>query len=270
MDRQVENIHESNVAQQFLSMLVDRVERPEDLVFFGGAGVSTASGIPDFRGTTGLYTQKDAQISCSAGSQDSAADKIYEGYSPEYLLSRTCLESDPHAFYSFYRDKMLTSWAQPNQVHKKLAALEIQGRLGAIITQNIDGLHQMAGSQRVIELHGSSQRNYCTGCFAGYGPEFIEASKSIPTCKRCGSQVRPDVVLYQESLPNQAIEQAIEAISQARFLIVGGTSLLVFPAAQLIEFFKGESLVIINRDPTPRDKDADVIIRCPLEAAFDF
>ena len=217
------------------------IDESRAIVFFGGAGVSTESGIPDFRSVDGLYNQKYA-------------------WPPEEILSRTFFDARPEEFYRFYRDKMLCLDAQPNAAHQKLAQLERAGRLKAVVTQNIDGLHQMAGSQVVYELHGSVHRNYCTKCRAFYGADFIQTGEGVPLCPVCGGLVKPDVVLYEEGLDQDTVEGAVRAIARADVLIVGGTSLVVYPAAGLIDYYQGRKLVLINRDPTPYDGRADLVI----------
>ena len=217
------------------------ITESDNIVFFGGAGVSTESGIPDFRSVDGLYNQK------------------YDG-PPETILSHTYFTRRTEGFYRFYRDKMLCLNAGPNAAHLKLAELERAGRLKAVVTQNIDGLHQKAGSQTVYELHGSVHRNYCTQCRAFYGVEFIAESKGVPRCPVCGGLVKPDVVLYEEGLDQDTIEGAVRAIAGADMLIVGGTSLVVYPAAGLINYYRGNKLVLINRDATPYDREADLVI----------
>ena len=221
--------------------LKDMVNECSNIVFFGGAGVSTASGIPDFRSVDGLYRQK------------------YE-YPPETVLSHSFFLRNTEYFYRFYRDKMLYLDAQPNAAHLKLAQLERAGKLSAVITQNIDGLHQAAGSKNVYELHGSVHRNYCMKCHSFYDLNFILASKGIPTCPECGGKVKPDVVLYEESLDNTVISNAVSAIAQADTLIIGGTSLVVYPAAGLIDYFNGRNLVLINKSTTSADSRADLVI----------
>lgn len=216
-------------------------EESDSVVFFGGAGVSTESGIPDFRSTDGLYHQEWS-------------------YPPETILSHTFFVKHTEEFYRFYRKKMLCLGAKPNAAHRKLALLEEQGKLSAVVTQNIDGLHQMAGSRRVYELHGSVHRNYCQKCGAFYDAQYILDSEGIPRCS-CGGIIKPDVVLYEEGLDNQVIQGAVRAISRADMLIIGGTSLAVYPAAGLIDYFDGKYLVVINRDPTPRDRNADLLIQ---------
>ena len=211
------------------------------IVFFGGAGVSTESGIPDFRSVDGLYRQQYDEP-------------------PETILSHTYFQRRTADFYRFYRAKMLCLDAQPNAAHKKLAELEAAGKLKAVVTQNIDGLHQAAGSRTVYELHGSIHRNYCTQCHAFYGPDFIAGGEGVPLCPVCGGLVKPDVVLYEEGLDQETVKGAVEAIRRADVLIVGGTSLVVYPAAGLINYYGGNRLVLINRDPTPCDAQADLVI----------
>lgn len=227
-----------------IQALEDIIAQSRNIVFFGGAGVSTESGIPDFRSTDGLYHQKYA-------------------YPPETILSHTFWEEEPSAFYRFYRDKLIVKDAKPNAAHLRLAKLEREGKLKAIVTQNIDGLHQAAGSKTVYELHGSTQRNYCVECGAFYPAEFIAASADIPRCS-CGGIVKPDVVLYEEGLDPDTITNSIRAIRKADTLIIGGTSLVVYPAAGLIQYFRGRNLVVINMQPTPADRRADLCIARPI------
>ena len=217
------------------------IKNSENIVFFGGAGVSTESGIPDFRSVDGLYHQTYDQP-------------------PETILSHTYFEGRTGDFYRFYRDKMLCLDAKPNAAHLKLAQLERCGKLKAVVTQNIDGLHQLAGSRTVYELHGSVHRNYCTQCRAFYGVDFIAQGEGVPLCPVCGGVVKPDVVLYEEGLDQDTVEGAVRAIANADVLIVGGTSLVVYPAAGLINYYRGNKLVLINRDPTPYDREADLVI----------
>ena len=224
------------------------IEASDNIVFFGGAGVSTESGIPDFRSVDGLYHQQ------------------FE-YPPETILSHTFFYQQPDYFYRFYRQKMLPLEAQPNAAHKKLAELEQAGKLRAVITQNIDGLHQKAGSRNVLELHGSIWRNYCTRCGKFYPPEFIRDCAGVPRCD-CGGVVKPDVVLYEEGLSEDVLHRAVHAISEADVLIVGGTSLTVYPAAGLIRYYRGSKLVLINRDETPYDTAADHVLRDPIGQVF--
>lgn len=212
-----------------------------NIVFFGGAGVSTESGIPDFRSVDGLYNQKYDEP-------------------PETILSHTYFTRRPEDFYRFYRDKMLCLDARPNAAHLKLAELERAGKLKAVVTQNIDGLHQKAGSRIVYELHGSVLRNYCMKCRTFYDAGFIRDSAGVPKCPVCGGTVKPDVVLYEEGLDQDTIEGAVRAIAGADMLIVGGTSLVVYPAAGLINYYRGSKLVLINRDATPYDREADLVI----------
>ncbi len=220
--------------------LQEIIDNAKNIVFFGGAGVSTESGIPDFRSVDGLYSQK------------------YQ-YSPETIVSHSFYKKNPEEFYRFYKDKMIFKDAKPNMAHKKLAELETSGKLKAVITQNIDGLHQMAGSRTVIELHGSVHRNYCERCKKTYDLEYIMMSEGIPRCD-CGGIVRPDVVLYEEALNNSDMEAAVNYISNADTLIIGGTSLVVYPAAGLIRYFRGKHLVVINKTPTQADTQADLMI----------
>ena len=224
------------------------ITESDNIVFFGGAGVSTESGIPDFRSTDGLYHQKF-------------------DYPPETILSHTFFYQHPDYFYRFYRQKMLPLEAQPNAAHKKLAELEQAGKLRAVITQNIDGLHQKAGSRNVLELHGSIWRNYCTRCGKFYPPEFIRDCAGVPRCD-CGGVVKPDVVLYEEGLSEDVLHRAVHAISEADVLIVGGTSLTVYPAAGLIRYYRGSKLVLINRDETPYDTAADLVLRDSIGQVF--
>lgn len=223
-----------------LEQLQKMVDESGRIVFFGGAGVSTESGIPDFRGVDGLYRQK------------------YR-YPPETILSHTFFMTHKEEFYDFYRDKMLAPNAMPNAAHRKLAELEQAGKLTAVVTQNIDGLHQKAGSKNVFELHGSVLRNTCMHCGKQYGADFIRDSKGVPTCS-CGGVVKPDVVLYEEGLNQQTVAGAVEAIACADMLIVGGTSLTVYPAAGLIDYYRGTRLVLINKSATPLDGRADLVI----------
>lgn len=224
-----------------LQELVNRYDR---IVFFGGAGVSTESGIPDFRSVDGLYHQK------------------YE-YPPEMILSHTFFMRHPEEFYRFYRDKMLALDAKPNPAHIKLAELEQAGKLTGVVTQNIDGLHQMAGSNHVMELHGSVHRNYCMKCHRFYSTREILESSGVPVCE-CGGMIKPDVVLYEEGLNQETIQDAVRTIAQAQMIIVGGTSLAVYPAAGLLDYFRGEALVLINKGATPQDKNADLLIQKPI------
>jgi NAD-dependent deacetylase len=226
---------------QKLQELIDNAKR---IVFFGGAGVSTESGIKDFRSVDGLYHQQ------------------YD-YPPEIILSHSFFEARPEEFYRFYREKMLCPDVQPNGAHRTLAALEAAGKLTAVITQNIDGLHQAAGSKEVLELHGSVQRNYCTCCRKHYSLEHILSTQGVPRCS-CGGVIRPDVVLYEEPLDGFVMSQAIEHLRHADLLIVGGTSLVVYPAAGLLRYYRGRELVLMNRDATPYDGDATLIIRQPI------
>lgn len=226
------------------------------VVFFGGAGVSTASGIPDFRSVDGLYHQQFP-------------------YPPETMLSHSFYEMHRAEFFEFYRTKMIAPDARPNQAHRKLAELEAEGPLRSVVTQNIDGLHQMAGSKRVWELHGSVHRNVCQRCGATYDASWImarehEDSRGIPVCPSCGGDIKPDVVLYEEPLDERVMEGALRDISQADALVIGGTSLVVYPAAGLVRYFQGDRLAIVNRDATPQDGAADLLISCDIAEAFAF
>lgn len=218
------------------------IEASDNIVFFGGAGVSTESGIPDFRSVDGLYHQQ------------------YD-YPPETILSHSFYVQNPEEFYRFYHNKMLCLDAKPNAAHIALARLEKAGKLKAVVTQNIDGLHQQAGSKVVLELHGSVHRNYCQKCHALYDARYILESEGVPVCEKCGGSIKPDVVLYEESLDMDVMRSAVEYISQAEVLIIGGTSLAVYPAAGLIDYYRGHKLVVINRDPTPRDGRANLLIQ---------
>lgn len=224
--------------------LQQMIDESDSIVFFGGAGVSTESGIPDFRSVDGLYHQK------------------YD-YPPETILSHTFYRRNPSEFFRFYKDKMLCPSAKPNAAHKKLAELEKAGKLKAVVTQNIDGLHQAAGSRTVYELHGSVLRNYCEKCGKFYDSQYILNSLGIPTCE-CGGTVKPDVVLYEEGLDQDTLTNAIHAIASADMLIIGGTSLVVYPAAGLVDYYKGNKLVVINKAPTSRDAMADLVISGPI------
>lgn len=243
-------------ATQAARELSKRVAAAGSVVFFGGAGVSTASGIPDFRSVDGLYHQKF-------------------DYPPETMLSHDFYETHTAEFFEFYRTKMIALGAKPNRAHLKLAELERSGKLTAVVTQNIDGLHQAAGSKNVLELHGSVRRNVCRRCGASFSAEWVmarehEDARGVPTCPECGGQIKPDVVLYGEPLDDRVIAAAVEAIANCDMLIVGGTSLVVYPAAGLIRYFGGDDLVIVNRDPTPQDAMADLVCACDIAAAFDF
>lgn len=233
-----------------VQQLQKKINAAHRIVFFGGAGVSTESGIPDFRSQDGLYHQQ------------------YD-VPPETILSRTYFDRHPAEFYRFYRNKMICLTAKPNAAHKKLAELEQAGRLLAVVTQNIDGLHQMAGSRNVLELHGSVHRNICRSCGAVYDAEWVMMTNGIPRCDKCGGMVKPDVVLYEESLSEDVLTRSISAIASADLLIVGGTSLVVYPAAGLLRYFQGDSLVLINRDATQMDKMADLCIRDAIGAVME-
>ena len=231
------------------------IEECDNIVFFGGAGVSTESGVPDFRSKDGLYNQHDVQ---------------FETYSPEYLLSHSCLRDNPKVFYEFYRQKLDARNVEPNAAHYYLADLEQRGKLRAIVTQNIDGLHQKAGSRRVYEIHGTTRRNYCMKCGKKFPPDYIfESDEAIPRCG-CGGKVRCDVTLYEESLPEDAVNGAVNAITNADMLIIGGTSLRVYPAASYIQYFRGKHLVVINREPLDirLDPETDLEINDSIGKVF--
>ena len=231
-----------------IDVLKQWVSESSAIVFFGGAGVSTESGIPDFRSVDGLYSQ-------------------HFDYPPETIISHSFYLRDPSYFFRFYREKMLPLGFEPNITHKKLAQWEREGKLSAVVTQNIDGLHQKAGSKRVYELHGSVLRNYCESCRKFYPAEFIRDCPDIPRCS-CGGIVKPDVVLYEESLDQSTIEKSVMAIRSADMLIVAGTSLTVYPAAGLIRYYRGNRLVLINRDVTPFDDQANLVIHDQLGNVF--
>lgn len=224
------------------------ISQSQNIVFFGGAGVSTESGIPDFRSVDGLYHQK------------------YD-YPPETILSHTFWEKRPEEFYRFYRDKLIVKGAKPNAAHLRLAKLEREGKLKAVITQNIDGLHQKAGSKEVLELHGSIHRNYCTRCGKFFDAEYMQRAEGVPKCE-CGGIIKPDVVLYEEGLDMQVVSKAIQYISRADVLIVGGTSLVVYPAAGLIDYYNGKKLVMVNKSVTPKDAGADLLVQGSIGEIF--
>lgn len=232
-------------------VLSEAVDQSTDLVFFGGAGVSTASGIPDFRSEDGLYRQQFA-------------------YPPETMLSHSFYETHPAEFFDFYRKKMIAPDARPNRAHYKLAELEESGPLTAVLTQNIDGLHQMAGSKNVLELHGSVHRNVCQRCGHVYPAEWVLASEDVPVCEECGGPVKPDVVLYEEPLDQAVLNAAADAVAAADTLIVGGTSLVVWPVAGLVDLFSGRRLIIVNRGVTAMDGRADAVLDVDIAQAFDF
>lgn len=228
--------------------LQEIIDDSENIVFFGGAGVSTESNIPDFRSADGLYQQK------------------YK-YSPEQIVSHTFFMRNTEGFYEFYKEKMMFLDAKPNAAHKKLAELEQAGKLKAIITQNIDGLHQAAGSKHVMELHGSVHRNYCMKCHRFFDASYMLHSAGVPKCE-CGGVIKPDVVLYEEGLDNEVVSDAIRTIAEAEVMIVGGTSLAVYPAAGLLDYFSGRALVLINKGATPQDRNADLLIQKPIGQIF--
>ena len=233
-----------------IARLKQIINTSNNIVFFGGAGVSTESGIPDFRSVDGLYKQR------------------YE-YTPEIVLSHSFFLSNTEQFYEFYRDKMICLDAEPNITHRTLARLEQEGKLKAVITQNIDGLHQMGGSKEVIELHGSIYRNYCMNCHKAYSVKDIIKTEDIPRCT-CGGIIKPDVVLYEEGLDEFVLESAIEYISKAEVLIIGGTSLSVYPAASLIQYFRGRELILVNKSTTDYDNKANLLIQRTLGDVFKY
>ena len=226
------------------------ISRYDNIVFFGGAGVSTESGIPDFRSVDGLYKEQ------------------YD-YPPETIVSHSFYRAHPQEFYRFYKNKMLYPNALPNAAHRKLAELEARGKVQAVITQNIDGLHQAAGSKNVLELHGSALRNYCENCKTFYGMDTILNSEAVPLCCKCNGPIKPDVVLYEEGLDDNILHSAIHYIHHAQVLIIGGTSLAVYPAAGLIDYFAGDKIVVINKTATPRDSFADLLIQAPIGEVFE-
>ena len=251
-----------NKAQRDRARLREIVDAagPGEMVFFGGAGVSTESGIPDFRSANGLYS--------ASGSRDFP-------WPPETMLSRSFFDAHPREFFAFYFERMLYPDARPNAVHRKLAELEARGTLRAVITQNVDGLHQAAGSCNVVELHGSALRNHCMDCRAPYTlPELVRAHEAapdgVPRCPRCDGVIKPDVVLYEEPLDEAALDAAVSALRRANVLVVAGTSLAVYPAAGLIEHFSGEHLAIVNLNPTPLDRRAELCIAEPAGTVFDW
>lgn len=234
---------------QAIEQLQTMISESDNIVFFGGAGVSTESGIPDFRSVDGLYNQ------------------TYD-YPPETILSHSFYLAKTEEFYRFYHDKMLCLDAKPNAAHKKLAELEQAGKLKAVITQNIDGLHQLAGSKEVLELHGSVHRNYCRKCAKLFDAQYMKNHKGVPLCDECGGDIKPDVVLYEEGLDTRTMQKSIQYISQADVLMIGGTSLAVYPAAGLIDYYRGKKLVLINKSATPMDKRADLLIQGSIGEVF--
>ncbi|MBC5996174.1 NAD-dependent protein deacylase [Romboutsia ilealis] len=236
-----------------IEKLVEIIKSSDNIVFFGGAGVSTESNIPDFRSSSGLFSQK-----------------LNKNFAPEQLVSHTFYSIYPEDFFKFYKDKLIYTDAKPNKAHLSLAKLETMGKLKAVITQNIDGLHQMAGSKNVLELHGSIHRNYCTKCNTFFDlNEMLNLDGVIPYCNKCGGIVRPDVVLYEEGLDNDVISKTIDAISSADLLIIGGTSLVVYPAASFINYFKGNNIILINNSKTPYDSKADLVINESIGKVLD-
>lgn len=240
--------------EERINILKKLVNESKSLVFFGGAGVSTESGIPDFRSKDGLYNNHDVK---------------FEKYQPEYLLSHSCLRDNPEVFFEFYRQKLDCRNVEPNITHFKLAQLEQKGKLSAIITQNIDGLHQKAGSKNVYEIHGTTRRVFCNKCKKIYNPDYIfESKERIPKCE-CGGIIRPDVTLYEEALPQDAWINSIKVLKKADLFIIGGTSLTVYPANTITSYFEGENLVIINKDETEQDKWAQLVFRESLGEVFE-
>ena len=236
--------------EEKIGKFLEMVKDSDNIVFFGGAGVSTESGIPDFRSVDGLYHQQ------------------YD-YPPETILSHTFYRKNTEEFYRFYRNKMLCLSAQPNMAHKKLAQLEKAGKVKAVVTQNIDGLHQLAGSKKVLELHGSVHRNYCESCHHLYDAEYIRYSAGVPLCDECGGEIKPDVVLYEEGLDNRTIQEAVYYISNADMLIIGGTSLAVYPAAGLVDYYQGDKLVLVNQSATARDGIANLVLQEKIGELFE-
>ena len=236
-----------NAMEQFKEL----IETSDNIVFFGGAGVSTESNIPDFRSADGLWNEK-----------------LQINFTPEQLVSHTFFVKYPEDFFAFYKEKLVYPDAKPNAAHKALARLEEMGKVKAIVTQNIDGLHQAAGSKVVYELHGSVLRNYCMDCNAFYDERFILQSEGIPVCPKCGGRVKPDVVLYEEGLDDKILRGAVSAISKADTLIIGGTSLVVYPAAGLIDYFNGKNLILINKSETSADRRADLVIHEAIGEVF--
>jgi NAD-dependent deacetylase len=233
-----------------ISKLQTLIDESENIVFFGGAGVSTESGIPDFRSVDGLYNQK------------------YD-YPPETILSHSFFMKHPDVFYKFVRDKVIKPDAKPNSAHYKLAELEEKGKLKAVITQNIDGLHQKAGSRNVFELHGSMERNYCMKCGKLYDTAYLTKTDGVPHCRDCGGMIKPDVVLYEEGLDGKVLDGAVRAIAEADMLIIGGTSLVVYPAAGLVDYFSGKHLVVINKSGAGRSAgNAELVITDPIGEVF--
>lgn len=230
----------------------DMIRNSKSIVFFGGAGVSTESNIPDFRSSKGLFSMK-----------------LKSHFSPEQLVSHTFYEKYPSEFFEFYKENLIYPEAKPNKAHLALARLEEMGKLKAVITQNIDGLHQAAGSKNVYELHGSVKRNYCEDCGAFYDENYILASTGIPVCEKCGGRVKPDVVLYEEGLDQRVFRGAVNAMIMSDTLIVGGTSLAVYPAASLLQYFHGNNLILINKSPTSADNEANLVIRDAIGEVFD-
>ena len=232
-----------------IGKLQEYVDGTENIVFFGGAGVSTESGIPDFRSQDGLYHQ-------------------HYKFPPETILSHGFFMQKPDEFYRFYRDKILVDGVLPNKAHKKLAELEEKGKLKAVVTQNIDGLHQAAGSRIVYELHGSVLRNHCMNCGKSFDLDYMKKASDVPKCDDCGGTIKPDVVLYEEGLDDATVQGAIEAIAAADVLIIGGTSLVVYPAAGLINYYRGHKLILINKGETGMDSRADLVINAPIGEVF--
>lgn len=234
-----------------IRQLADILSESDNIVFFGGAGVSTASNIPDFRSSTGLYSRK-----------------LNRNFTPEQAVSHSFFMQYPEEFFDFYKKNLVYPDAKPNDCHTALAQLEEMGKLKAVVTQNIDGLHQAAGSKNVLELHGSVLRNYCEDCKSLYDVHIVSDTTGIPKCPKCGGPVKPDVVLYEEGLDDKTLNAAVHYISTAQVLIIGGTSLAVYPAAGLINYFQGDKIVVINMSATPKDNIADLLIQAPIGEVF--
>ena len=254
-----------------IKILQKMIHNSNNIVAFTGAGCSTESGVPDFRSPDGIFGQNvrtNDAVSTESGIPDfRSVDGLYNQsyrYPPETIISHSFFERDPEEFYRFYKDRMLYLDAAPNAAHRKLAELERAGRLRAVITQNIDGLHQAAGSREVLELHGSVHRNYCTRCGREFDARYVKKAEGVPVCDACGGMLKPDVVLYEEALDSDLMYRAVDYIRRAEVLIIGGTSLVVYPAAGLVNYYQGDKLVLINKSPTAMDMRADLVISGPI------